>query len=157
MVSLMIDQLKHLPSIIKGGLLSSSQRPEEATETLRKLKEGIIKVLFVSPERLLNLEFLSMFRLSLSVSLVVVDEAHCVSEWSHNFRPSYMRLKASMLFSELKAECILAMTATATTMTLEAVMSALEIPSTNLIQKSTNLIQLNYLQNISHLQNTFKL
>ncbi|XP_020872685.1 ATP-dependent DNA helicase Q-like 5 [Arabidopsis lyrata subsp. lyrata] len=120
MVSLMIDQLKHLPSIIKGGLLSSSQRPEEATETLRKLKEGIIKVLFVSPERLLNLEFLSMFRLSLSVSLVVVDEAHCISEWSHNFRPSYMRLKASMRFSELKAECILAMTATATTMTLEA-------------------------------------
>ncbi|XP_023633065.1 ATP-dependent DNA helicase Q-like 5 isoform X2 [Capsella rubella] len=136
LVSLMIDQLKHLPSIIKGGLLSSSQRPEEATETLRKLKEGIIKVLFVSPERLLNVEFLSMFRMSLSVSLVVVDEAHCVSEWSHNFRPSYMRLKASMLFSELKADCILAMTATATTMTLQAVMSALEIPSTNLIQKS---------------------
>ncbi|XP_010499278.1 PREDICTED: ATP-dependent DNA helicase Q-like 5 [Camelina sativa] len=136
LVSLMIDQLKHLPSIIKGGLLSSSQRPEEATETLRKLKEGIIKVLFVSPERLLNVEFLSMFRMSLSVSLVVVDEAHCVSEWSHNFRPSYMRLKASMLFSELKAECILAMTATATAMTLQAVMSALEIPSTNLIQKS---------------------
>uniref|UniRef100_A0A1J3EA21 DNA 3'-5' helicase n=2 Tax=Noccaea caerulescens TaxID=107243 RepID=A0A1J3EA21_NOCCA len=136
LVSLMIDQLKHLPSVIKGGLLSSSQRPEEATETLRKLKEGIIKVLFVSPERLLNVEFLSMFRMSLSVSLVVVDEAHCVSEWSHNFRPSYMRLKASMLYSALKAECILAMTATATTMTLEAVMSALEIPSTNLIQKS---------------------
>ncbi|KAJ0235453.1 ATP-dependent DNA helicase Q-like 5 [Hirschfeldia incana] len=136
LVSLMIDQLKHLPSVIKGGLLSSSQRPEEATETLRKLREGIIKVLFVSPERLLNVEFLSMFRMSLSVSLVVVDEAHCVSEWSHNFRPSYMRLKASMLYSAFKADCILAMTATATTMTLEAVMSALEIPSTNLIQKS---------------------
>lgn len=55
---------------------------------------------------------------------------------SHNFRPSYMRLKASMLRSELKAECVLAMTATATTMTLQAVMSALEIPSTNVIQKS---------------------
>ncbi|KAJ4894723.1 ATP-dependent DNA helicase Q-like 5 [Raphanus sativus] len=136
LVSLMIDQLKHLPSVVKGGLLSSSQRPEEATETLRKLKEGIIKVLFVSPERLLNVEFLSMFRMSLSVSLVVVDEAHCVSEWSHNFRPSYMRLKASMLYSALNADCILAMTATATTMTLQAVMSALEIPSTNLIQKS---------------------
>jgi len=39
------------------------------------------QVLFVSPERLLNVEFLSMFRMSLSVSLVVVDEAHCVSEW----------------------------------------------------------------------------
>lgn len=59
-----------------------------------------------------------------------------LGNWSHNFRPSYMRLKASMLFSELKAECILAMTATATTMTLQAVMSSLEIPSTNLIQKS---------------------
>ncbi|XP_010549284.1 PREDICTED: ATP-dependent DNA helicase Q-like 5 [Tarenaya hassleriana] len=135
LVSLMIDQLKHLPPVVKGGLLSSSQRPEETAETLRRLKEGTIKVLFVSPERFLNAEFLSMFRMSLSVALVVVDEAHCISEWSHNFRPSYMRLKASLLHSELNAQCILAMTATATTKTLQAMMSMLEIPSTNLIQK----------------------
>ncbi|KAB2045776.1 hypothetical protein ES319_D01G184900v1 [Gossypium barbadense] len=136
LVALMIDQLKQLPRMIQGGLLSSSQGPEEAAETLRMVQEGSIKVLFVSPERFLNADFLSIFSTLTSVSLVVVDEAHCVSEWSHNFRPSYMRLRASLLRAKLNVECILAMTATATTTTLQSIMSALEISSTNLIQKS---------------------
>ncbi|XVF85216.1 hypothetical protein PTKIN_Ptkin17bG0100100 [Pterospermum kingtungense] len=136
LVALMIDQLKQLPLMIRGGLLSSSQGPEEAAETLRLIREGSIKVLFVSPERFLNVDFLSTFSATTFVSLVVVDEAHCVSEWSHNFRPSYMRLRASLLRDKLNVECILAMTATATTTALHSVMSALEIPSTNLIQKA---------------------
>ncbi|XP_022776263.1 ATP-dependent DNA helicase Q-like 5 [Durio zibethinus] len=136
LVALMIDQLKQLPPMIRGGLLSSSQGPEEAAETLRLIQEGSIKVLFVSPERFMNADFLSIFSATAFVSLVVVDEAHCVSEWSHNFRPSYMRLRASLLRAKLNVECILAMTATATTTTLHSVMSALEIPSTNLIQNA---------------------
>ncbi|KAL3368603.1 hypothetical protein AABB24_009456 [Solanum stoloniferum] len=133
LVSLMIDQLKQLPAAVEGGLLCSSQTPEEVSETFRLLEEGSIKVLFVSPERFLNSEFLSIF-CNTQISLVVIDEAHCVSEWSHNFRPSYMRLKASLLRDKLKAQCILAMTATATTKALYHVMHALDIPSTNLIQ-----------------------
>ncbi|XP_022885565.1 ATP-dependent DNA helicase Q-like 5 [Olea europaea var. sylvestris] len=136
LVALMIDQLKQLPPAIPGGLLCSSQMPEEAAKTLRSLQEGAIKVLFVSPERFLNAEFLSIFSGSQLVSLVVVDEAHCVSEWSHNFRPSYMRLRASLLCGKLNAGCILAMTATATTKTLHDVMHALEITPTNLIQSA---------------------
>ncbi|XP_038702862.1 ATP-dependent DNA helicase Q-like 5 isoform X2 [Tripterygium wilfordii] len=135
LLALMIDQLKQLPPMISGGLLSSSQTSEEVAETLRLTREGIIKVLFVSPERFLNEEFLSIFSDSLSISLLVVDEAHCVSEWSHNFRPSYMRLRASLLRARLNVQCILAMTATATTTTLDAIMYSLEIPSENFIQK----------------------
>ncbi|CAI9093261.1 OLC1v1028725C2 [Oldenlandia corymbosa var. corymbosa] len=136
LVALMIDQLKHLPPAIPGGLLCSSQTQDEACETLELLKDQAIKVLFVSPERLLNAEFLSIFSgiSSPLVSLVVIDEAHCVSEWSHNFRPSYMRLRASVLYAKLHAQCILAMTATATSKTLHDVMHALEIPAGNLIQ-----------------------
>ncbi|KAH6797784.1 DEAD/DEAH box RNA helicase family protein [Perilla frutescens var. hirtella] len=136
LVALMIDQLKHLPPVIRGGLLCSSQTAEEASETLRLLQEGSIKVLFVSPERFLNAEFLSIFSGSSVLSTVVVDEAHCVSEWSHNFRPSYMRLRASLLRGKLNAGCILAMTATATNKTLCDVMHALEIPPANLIQST---------------------
>ncbi|GAY44041.1 hypothetical protein CUMW_079220 [Citrus unshiu] len=136
LVALMIDQLRHLPPVIHGGFLSSSQRPEEVAETLRLIQVGAIKVLFVSPERFLNADFLSIFTATSLISLVVVDEAHCVSEWSHNFRPSYMRLRASLLRARLNVECILAMTATATTTTLRDVMSALEIPLSNLIQKA---------------------
>ncbi|TXG56101.1 hypothetical protein EZV62_017414 [Acer yangbiense] len=140
LVALMIDQLKQLPHAIRGGLLSSTQSPEEVAETLRQLQEGTIKVihllvLFVSPEKFLNPEFLSTYSATSSISLIVVDEAHCISEWSHNFRPSYLRLRASLLRAKFNVGCILAMTATATTTTLHAVMSALEIPLSNFIQK----------------------
>ncbi|XP_020246130.1 ATP-dependent DNA helicase Q-like 5 [Asparagus officinalis] len=134
LVALMIDQLRRLPSVIPGALLSSSQTTEEASETLHRLHEGNIKVLFVSPERFLNPEFTSMFGDSLSVSLVVIDEAHCISEWSHNFRPSFLRLRASLLRLKLNVQCFLAMTATATNRTLHDIMHALEIPESNLIQ-----------------------
>nr|CAB3487445.1 unnamed protein product [Digitaria exilis] len=94
------------------------------------------QVLFVSPERFLNEEFLLIFKDVLPISLVAIDEAHCISEWSHNFRPSYLRLRASLLRRKLNVQCILAMTATATTQTLKEIVNALEIPSDNLIKTS---------------------
>ncbi|KAJ4961023.1 hypothetical protein NE237_020933 [Protea cynaroides] len=136
LVALMVDQLRQLPPMIQGALLCSNQTSEEASMTLQQLREGAIKVLFVSPERFLNAQFMSMFQTTPPISLVVVDEAHCLSEWSHNFRPSYLRLKASLLRARLNVDCILAMTATATIKTLNVVMCALEIPATNFIQTS---------------------
>ncbi|KNA16151.1 hypothetical protein SOVF_091870 [Spinacia oleracea] len=134
LMALMIDQLKQLPNVVNGAFLSSSQSFEEMSDTLSLLQEGSIKVLFVSPERFLNEQFISIISSCTLISLIVIDEAHCVSEWSHNFRPSYMRLRASVLRDKLKAGCILAMTATATQKTLHAVMHALDISSTNLVK-----------------------
>ncbi|KAG2409659.1 ATP-dependent DNA helicase [Vigna angularis] len=136
LVALMIDQLRQLPYVIKGGLLSSSQNPEEASESLMQLRQGEIKLLFVSPERFLNEGFLSIISSLPAISLVVIDEAHCISEWSHNFRPSFMRLRASLLRKTLNVRAVLAMTATATTTTLDGIMSALDIPHSNLIKKA---------------------
>ncbi|XP_047157060.1 ATP-dependent DNA helicase Q-like 5 isoform X3 [Vigna umbellata] len=136
LVALMIDQLRQLPYVIKGGLLSSSQTPEEASESLMQLRQGEIKLLFVSPERFLNEGFLSIISSLPAISLVVIDEAHCISEWSHNFRPSFMRLRASLLRKTLNVRAVLAMTATATTTTLDGIMSALDIPHSNLIKKA---------------------
>ncbi|KAL2343436.1 hypothetical protein Fmac_004721 [Flemingia macrophylla] len=136
LVALMIDQLRQLPHVIRGALLSSTQTPEEASETLKQLRQGAIKLLFVSPERFLNEEFLSTISSLPTVSLVVIDEAHCISEWSHNFRPSFMRLRASLFQRTLNVRSVLAMTATATTTTLDAIMSALDIPHANLILKA---------------------
>ncbi|CAL9122434.1 unnamed protein product [Musa textilis] len=134
LMALMVDQLRKLPSSIPGGLLSSTQTNDEASETLRMLHEGNVKVLFVSPERFLSADFLSIFGNELSISLLVIDEAHCISEWSHNFRPSYLRLRASILQRKLGVQCILAMTATATTQTFHDIMCALEIPHDNVIK-----------------------
>ncbi|CAM9002813.1 unnamed protein product [Rhodiola kirilowii] len=111
-----------LPPGIQGGLLSSSQKPEEVTETLRMLQERSYKggcqihlatVLFVSPERLLDVKFhLTFFPDTLLVSLVVVDEAHCVSEWdglqlsvsaSSNRMKDVMVLMKSPPFSDIKS------------------------------------------------------
>ncbi|KAL8150094.1 hypothetical protein V2J09_019902 [Rumex salicifolius] len=142
LVALMIDQLNHLPRMIPGAVLCSSQSPTEVSETLDLLQEGAIKVLFVSPERFLNEDFMSVISSTALVSLVVIDEAHCISEWSHNFRPSYMRMRKSILSNKLKVGCILAMTATPTTKTLQFIMSCLDIPLSNLIKTAhvrTNL------------------
>ncbi|KAL5214213.1 hypothetical protein ABZP36_003365 [Zizania latifolia] len=134
LLSLMVDQLRKLPAFLPGGLLASSQTSDEFHATRQRLLAGEMKVLFVSPERFLNEEFLLIFKDTLPISLVAIDEAHCISEWSHNFRPSYLRLRASLLWRKLNVQCILAMTATATTQTLEEILNALEIPSDNLIQ-----------------------
>ncbi|RWR96884.1 ATP-dependent DNA helicase Q-like protein 5 isoform X1 [Cinnamomum micranthum f. kanehirae] len=136
LVALMVDQLRKLPKMLPGGLLCSNQTNEEASEILDQFCNGNLKVLFVSPERFLNAEFSSKLGAVPLISLVVVDEAHCLSEWSHNFRPSYLRLRASLLQTKLNVACVLAMTATATTKTLHTILSALQIPPANLIQIS---------------------
>ncbi|KAJ4790537.1 hypothetical protein LUZ62_041783 [Rhynchospora pubera] len=154
LLALMVDQLKKLPAVLPGALLSSNQTNEESLEILERLRSGEIKVLFVSPERFLNSEFLSAFDDDLTTSLVVIDEAHCISEWSHNFRPSYLRLRASLLRNKLNVKCILAMTATATSETLENIMKSLEISPNNLIQ--TSLIRENLQLSVSSSENRLK-
>ncbi|CAA6660078.1 unnamed protein product [Spirodela intermedia] len=136
LVSLMVDQIRQLPPLISGGLLCSNQTIEEVNETLDQILHGRLKVLFVSPERFTDSKFLGIFEDGPAISLIVVDEAHCLSEWSHNFRPSYLRLRSSLFKTKLSVDCVLAMTATATTQTLDDIMRSLDIKPCNLIQTS---------------------
>ncbi|XP_057852289.1 ATP-dependent DNA helicase Q-like 5 isoform X1 [Cryptomeria japonica] len=135
LVALMVDQLKQLPAMISGSLLTSSQSGKEMVQTLDQLHTGAIKVLFISPERLLNESFLSILENIPLISLAVVDEAHCLSEWSHNFRPSYFRL-GTILRKRLAVQCVLAMTATATKKTLKSILHSLEIAASDVVQVS---------------------
>ena len=77
----------------------------------QEIRSGQLKLLFVAPERLGNERFLNLIR-GLQISLLAVDEAHCISSWGHNFRPDYLKLAGAA--KELKVDRVLALTATAT-------------------------------------------
>ena len=112
LLALMHDQVVALKSNgIAAAMLSSMQDHQESDEIERALGRGEIKLLYVAPERLTNPYFLSMLH-RLKVNFFVIDEAHCVSEWGHEFRENYRQL--SLLKEQFPAIPIAAFTATAT-------------------------------------------
>ncbi|MDO5017629.1 MAG: RecQ family ATP-dependent DNA helicase [Porphyromonas sp.] len=112
LVALMKDQVDGLrKQKIPAGYLHSGQTRGEMLAVLDNCTFGYFKILYVSPERLSNPLFLKRLQ-SLTVSFVVVDEAHCISQWGYDFRPDYLKIH---LFRELLPEIpFLALTATAT-------------------------------------------
>ena len=112
LIALMKDQLDFL--IARGApaaRLDSSLTREETLQLYDSLHAGRLKLLYISPERLGNERFLQGLRRR-KIALLAIDEAHCISEWGHNFRPDY--LKISQLAGELQVGRVLALTATAT-------------------------------------------
>ena len=112
LLALMHDQVVSLRANgISATMLSSMQTIEESQAIEQELYNGEIKLLYVAPERLTNAYFLNLLH-KLSINFFVIDEAHCVSEWGHEFRENYRRL--SILREQFPATAIAAFTATAT-------------------------------------------
>ena len=112
LIALMKDQIDALARRgVAASRLDSSLGGEEARQTYRDLAEGRLKLLYVAPERLANERFLATLGRR-PIDLLAVDEAHCISEWGHNFRPDYLKL--ARLAQTLKVGRVLALTATAT-------------------------------------------
>jgi len=112
LLALMHDQVVALKANgIPAAMLSSMQDLDESQKIEQELREGKIELLYVAPERLTNAYFLNMLH-QLPINFFVIDEAHCVSEWGHEFRENYRRL--SLLKEQFATTPIAAFTATAT-------------------------------------------
>ena len=129
LIALMQDQVAALRARgIAAARLDSSRSGDEVREIYRQLRGGELKLLYVAPERLQNARFLALLQ-GLHIGLMAVDEAHCISEWGHNFRPDYLKL--SQLARDIGVQRVLALTATATPSVAEDICRQFGIPADN--------------------------
>ncbi|MEO0921875.1 MAG: DNA helicase RecQ, partial [Pseudomonadota bacterium] len=92
LIALMRDQVRALRAVgVEAGALTSGNSEEENNEVWQAIESGQLKLLYIAPERLASGSALGMLR-RVGVSLIAVDEAHCVSQWGHDFRPDYLRI-----------------------------------------------------------------
>ncbi len=124
LIALMKDQVDALKTNgIKAEFLNSSLSSSKASEVYRRLLDGDVKILYVAPERL-GIDSFRDFLMKLDISLVAIDEAHCISAWGHDFRPEYRNLKDLKKMFNVP---FIALTATATKRVIDDVCEQLNL------------------------------
>ena len=149
-VSPLIALMKNQVDAIRGissengiaHVLNSSLNKTETTQVKNDIRNGITKLLYVAPESLSKKDIIDFFR-SIKISFLAVDEAHCISEWGHDFRPEYRNLRVILEQFEQSIP-IIALTATATPKVQEDVMKNLQIPKAKVFKASFNRPNLYY-------------
>lgn len=151
LISLIDDQLRQLPPKIPAATLSGGMSASALACTIDDVLKGRIKILFVSPERLTTPSFRRLFtpkwnktkqimeRPFPPVSLLCIDEAHCISQWAHNFRPSYLRLRSLLL--RVEPQSVLAITATAGPPIVRDICRYLEIPNESEVASGVKILR----------------
>lgn len=128
LISLMKDQVDALAKrTIHAAYLSSTQTPMEQKAVYEKISTDQLKMLYLSPERLLSRRFKTAIK-SKDISLIVIDEAHCISEWGHDFRPEF-RMIAPFMAQQATRPIVAAFTATATLKTQADICQSLQLLS----------------------------
>lgn len=133
LISLMKDQVDSLNEVgIPAAFINSTLSNLEMNERVRKAARGEIKLLYVAPERLESADFRELLRY-VPIELLAVDEAHCISQWGHDFRPSYLKL-AETIANFDQQPTIIALTATATPQVADDISNLLHISKENEIK-----------------------
>ena len=127
LIALMKDQIDFLVRHgVAAARLDSSLSGPETRDVTERMEAGTLKLLYVAPERFNNERFLGLLERT-RIALFAVDEAHCISEWGHNFRPDYLKLAEAA--KTVGAERVLALTATATPAVVQDICAAFAIPN----------------------------
>nr|POE92361.1 atp-dependent dna helicase recq [Quercus suber] len=137
LIALMKDQVDSLKRRgISAAVLDSTRTREEYLETVASMRNGTLDIVYCAPERLNNEGFVaSMAHVRGGVRLLAVDEAHCISEWGHAFRPDY--LKVARFAQEIQAERVVCLTATATPAVAKDICNAFNVPDEGLFRTTT--------------------
>ncbi len=131
LIALMKDQVDSLDSVgIPATFINSSLNPKEIDNRLSKMKQGYYRLIYIAPERFYNHSFMQELS-KIKVALFAIDEAHCISQWGHDFRPSYLRLKE--VIKQVHNPPVLALTATATIEVRQDIIKQLDLKHVDLI------------------------
>ncbi len=142
LIALMKDQVENLNKReIKAAALYTGMHPIEIKNVISQAVYGDLKFLYISPERL-ETDLIKSNIEMMNISLIAVDEAHCISQWGHDFRPPYLRIADVRTF--VPSAVIIALTATATTSVVEEIQEKLLFKKKNLFQKSFERTNLTY-------------
>ncbi|KAL7578322.1 hypothetical protein ACA910_012730 [Epithemia clementina (nom. ined.)] len=148
LLALIQDQIRVLPPSIPATTLSGQMSSAKLAATIDDISRGRIKIVFVSPEKLISASFRRLFlprwnietkqreRCFPQVSVLCVDEAHCLSQWAHNFRPAYLRLRSTV--DLISPKSVLAITATAGPRVVSDVGYSLGIDCSNVGRNETD-------------------
>ncbi len=142
LISLMKDQVDGARANgIRAASLHSALLPDERAEVMRALSEGSLDLLYVAPERFALDGFQELLR-RIRISMAVIDEAHCISEWGHDFRPDYLSLSAIM---DIRPDIpVAAFTATATRRVQQDIMQKLRLRNPVIVRASFDRPNLTY-------------
>lgn len=142
LIALMQDQIQNLESRgIKAVSINSTLNQDEIALILAKCKVGDVKLLYVAPERLQSRTFIHTIQ-EIKVDLIAVDEAHCISQWGHDFRPAYMKI--NQLRTLFPKATILALTATAPPKIKQEIISSLNLKDATVFERSLKRENLTY-------------
>ena len=134
LIALMRDQVETLRSLgIEAAAVYSDQSAQEQKDIIDACLEGKLQFLYIAPEKLRSKDFQTRLR-QFQISMLVIDEAHCISQWGYDFRPSYLRIPE--IYQWINRPQVVALTATATPKVIEDIIDRLEMRNHQLIQQS---------------------
>ncbi len=142
LIALMQDQVSALKELgVKAAAINSAMSAKEVYDTKNSIKNGELKLLYVAPERLLSVDFMC-FLSDIKIALFAIDEAHCVSQWGHDFRPVYVQL--AMLSEQFPNTPRLALTATADIPTRKDIIEKLHLQNSKIFISSFDRPNIHY-------------